>query len=151
MLICEMAAYYKEQNLNLIDVLGALYKKYGYYLCTQKSFVCEGQSGMRLIADTMERIRADAPRSIAGKDVITYKDFKTSVSVNYVTGKTENVDLPKSNVLGFYLSDGSLLIIRPSGTEPKIKLYACAVGEDEKAADQMRDRIIEDGTKILAI
>ena len=151
MLICEMAAYYKEQNLNLIDVLNGIYEKYGYYLCTQKSFVCEGQSGMKLIADTMERIRADAPRSIAGKDVVTYKDFKTSVSVNYVTGNTEGIDLPESNVLGFYLSDGSSLIVRPSGTEPKIKLYVCAVGTDEAAAGQMRDSIIEEGVRILAL
>lgn len=149
MLICEMAAYYKEQGLSLIDVLEKLYKKYGYYLCMQKGFVCEGQSGMKKIADTMERIRNNPPKTIAGKAVSVFKDFEKSVSLDLATGKTEGTNLPKSNVLGFYLEDGSLLIIRPSGTEPKIKLYICAVGGDEKSAACMRDEIQKDGEKIL--
>lgn len=149
MLICEMAAYYKEKNLNLLQVLDGIYEKYGYFLCEQKSFVCEGQSGMKKIADTMERIRQNPPKTVAGKCVSVFKDFKVSVATDNSTGKTEKIELPKSNVLGFYLEDGSLLIIRPSGTEPKIKLYVCAVGESKDSADLMRESIIKDGTVIL--
>ncbi len=149
MLVCEMAAYYKEQGKNLLEVLESLYQKYGYYLCKQKSFTCEGQCGMKKIADTMERIRNNPPKAVAGKSVIVYKDFETSVSTNLITGETESTNLPKSNVLGFYLEDGSLLIIRPSGTEPKIKLYICAVGEDEIKAAAVRDEIQKDGEVIL--
>ncbi|MBO4431983.1 MAG: phospho-sugar mutase [Clostridia bacterium] len=150
-LICEMTAYYKQQNLNLLDVLEEIYQKYGYYLCSQKNHVCEGQAGMKLIADTMERIRNAPPRSIAGRDVIIFKDYKTSVALNMTDGKTEKIELPRSNVLSFYLSDGSLLIVRPSGTEPKIKLYVCAVGADRASAEITRDQIIAEGTALLGI
>lgn len=149
MLICEMAAYYKAKNLTLLDVLDNLYKKYGYYYSAQKGFTCEGQAGMQKISDTMERIRNDAPRFIAGKKVLVFKDFKSSVSTDLKCGKTEEIKLPKSNVLGFYLEDGSSLIIRPSGTEPKIKLYVCAVGIDSQSADKMKNDIMESGTAIL--
>ncbi len=151
MLICEMSAYYKQKGLNLLQVLKSLYSKYGYYLCAQKSFVCEGQTGMKKISDTMEKIRNNPPKNVAGKKVSVFKDFKTSVALDLSTGQTQKIELPTSNVLGFYLEDDSLLIIRPSGTEPKIKLYVCAVGEDENAAGAMRDRIISDGTDILGL
>ncbi|MBR5923782.1 MAG: phospho-sugar mutase, partial [Clostridia bacterium] len=151
MLVCEMVAYYKENNLNLLDVLKQIYAKYGYFLCAQKSFICEGQAGMKLIASTMEKIRENPPKAIAGQNVSTYKDIKKSISVDVKSGKTEKIDLPESNVLCFYLSDGSSLIVRPSGTEPKIKLYVCAVGVNETSAIAMRDKIIADGTDLLAI
>ncbi|MBR4911150.1 MAG: phospho-sugar mutase [Clostridia bacterium] len=151
MLICEMAAYYKEKGLNLLEVLDAVYDKYGYYLCTQKGFTLEGQAGMQMISAIMERIRKNPPKTVAGKAVLIFKDFKASVSTVLNTGATEKITLPKSNVLGFYLEDGSSLIIRPSGTEPKIKLYVCAVWGDSASAELMRSAIIEDGTQILGL
>ena len=149
MLICEMTAYYKQNGKNLLEALNALYAKHGYYQCTQKGFTCEGQAGMKKIAATMERIRNNPPTVVGNKAVVTFKDFKTSVSTDLRTGKTKTINMPKSNVLGFYLEDGSSLIIRPSGTEPKIKLYVCAVGDTGASSESMRDAVFESGTRIL--
>lgn len=149
MLIVEMAAYYKTKGLNLCQVLDNLYKKYGYFYCSQKSFVCEGQSGMKRIASIMDKLRADAPESICGSRVITVKDFEKSLSEDKITGKCETINLPKSNVIGFYLEDGSSLIVRPSGTEPKIKLYVSAVGKTSDEATKKRVLIEDSGTELL--
>lgn len=149
MLICEMAAYYKTKGKTLIDVLDEIYKKHGYFYCSQKSFTCEGQVGMQKIASIMEDLRKNPPLKIADTDVSIVKDFKASVSLHTKSGKTETIALPKSNVLGYYLSDGSSLIVRPSGTEPKIKLYISAVGETDSAATARRAAIEDAGTKLL--
>ncbi|MBO4693313.1 MAG: phospho-sugar mutase [Clostridia bacterium] len=151
MLICEMAAYYKKEGKDLLEVLEDIYDKYGYFLCIQKSFVCEGQAGMKKISDTMEKIRSNPPKSIAGNDVSVFKDFKVSVATDFNTGKTQKILLPKSNVLGFYLKDGSYFIIRPSGTEPKIKLYVCANGKSRVNAAVKRDKMMSYGTEILGL
>ena len=149
MLICEMTAYYKEKGLNLLEVLQSLYEKYGFYLCLQKSFTCEGQAGMKQIADTMEKIRNNPPKVISGVDVAVFKDIEKGVLTYIKSNKTESTGLPKSNVLCFYLEDGSSLIVRPSGTEPKIKLYICAVGKDNKSGEEMLGKLLSDGTKLL--
>ena len=122
MLICEMVAYYKAEGKSLIDVLDMLYKKYGYYLCSQKSFTCEGESGMNRIKGIMESIRAEAPSVINGHKAVRFDDYETSVSRNMCDGSERKITLPRSNVLACYMEDGSSLIVRPSGTEPKIKL-----------------------------
>lgn len=151
MLICEMVAYYKEKGVNLAEVLENIYREYGYYSCTQKGFTCEGQSGMKKIKETMDNIRCNPPTVIGGVPVAILKDFDSSVATVVSSGKTEKINLPKSNVLGFYLENGSSLIVRPSGTEPKIKLYVCSVGENAIAAENMRDAIIESGIELLKI
>ena len=149
MLICEMAAYYKTKGKTLIDVLDEIYRKHGYFYCSQKSFICEGQVGMQKIASIMEGLRNNPPQKIADTAVSTVKDFKASVSLNTKSGKTETIALPKSNVLGYYLSDGSSLIVRPSGTEPKIKLYISAEGETDTIATARRIAIEDSGTELL--
>ncbi len=149
MLICEMAAYYKAQGLTLLDVLDNLYKKYGYYYCSQKSFTCEGQAGMKQIADIMQRLSENPPKRIGGIDVAVFKNFNTSKSLDLVSGKCAEIALPKSNVLGFYFADGSSLIVRPSGTEPKIKLYLSAVGDTHEEAVAERDTLERAGTELL--
>ena len=149
MLICEMAAYYKTQGKTLIDVLDEVFKKYGYFYCSQKSFTCEGQVGMQKIAGIMEALRQNPPTAIAGQSVVTVKDFRSSESFDVKSGKTESISLPSSNVLGFYLEDGSSLIVRPSGTEPKIKLYISAVGNSDKCAGDKRTAIEDDATALL--
>lgn len=149
MLICEMAAYYKTQGKTLIDVLNEIYKKFGYFYCSQKSFTCEGQVGMQRIAGIMDDLRRNPPSVIAGGEVVTVKDFKTSESFDIKSGKTEKISLPASNVLGFYLNDGGSLIVRPSGTEPKIKLYISAVGDSDNIATYKRIAIENDATTLL--
>ncbi len=149
MLICEMVAYYKTQGKNLIEVLSDLYDKYGYYYCSQKSFTCEGQAGMKQIADIMDRLATNPPAEVEGLKVARFDNLNKSESLDIASGKITTIDLPKSNVLGFYLTDGSSLIVRPSGTEPKIKLYISAVGATDSAATAQRVKLENAGTKLL--
>ena len=149
MLICEMVAYYKEKGLLLTDVLEGLYKKYGYYFCSQKSFTCEGESGMKRIAGIMEALRNKIPESIANEKVIRADDYEKSTSFNLENGKITKTELPVSNVLCYHLSDSSSLIVRPSGTEPKIKMYLSAVGKTEKEAYDKRLLLEKSGTELL--
>lgn len=149
MLICEMVAYYKSQGKNLIEVLSELYNKYGYYYCSQKSFTCEGQSGMQRIADIMNRLACETPDEIGGIAVTRFDNLNTSESLDLVSKNVSKIDLPKSNVLCFYFADGSSLIVRPSGTEPKIKLYLSAVGETDEKALSKRETLEKAGTELL--
>ena len=149
MLICEMVAYYKSQGLTLIDVLDNIYKKYGYYYSSQKSFTCEGQAGMKQIAGIMDRLANNPPKSIGGMQVVVFKNLNTSESLDVASGNKSVIDLPKSNVLGFYFADGSSLIVRPSGTEPKIKLYLSAVGATNDEAVSKHEILENAGTELL--
>lgn len=149
MLICEMVAYYKSQGISLIKALSNLYDKYGYYYSAQKSFTCEGQAGMKQIAGIMERLATNPPAEIGGFKVERFDNLNKGESLDIESGKISNIDLPKSNVLGFYFADGSSLIVRPSGTEPKIKLYLSAVGATDAEAIAERDALEAAGTKLL--
>lgn len=149
MLICEMVAFYKAKGLLLTDALEELYKKYGYYFCSQKSFTCEGESGMKRIAGIMDTLRRDTPAEIAGERVVRADDYEKSVSRNLENGTESKITLPVSNVLCYYMADGSSLIVRPSGTEPKIKLYIGSVGVTEEDAIAKRTALEESGTKLL--
>ena len=149
MLICEMVAYYKSEGKNLIDVLDSLYKKYGYFICSQLSFTCEGASGMKQIMGIMENLRSNMPKEIAGSKVIKADDYEKSVSFDLVNGTETKITLPVSNVLCYYLEDGSSLIVRPSGTEPKIKIYLSAVGETNEKAKVKLKELEQSGTTLL--
>lgn len=149
MLICEMTAYYKSQGKNLVEVLDSLYEKYGYYRCTQKGFTFEGQSGMAKIKGIMETLRQNPPKQVDTLKVVLIKDYGTSTATDTLSGKTSEIALPKSNVLAFHLEGGSSLIVRPSGTEPKIKIYLEAVGKDAEDAQKLLDSLFEAGTKLL--
>ncbi len=149
MLICEMVAYYKAQGKNLIEVLDGLYKKYGYYICAQKSFTCEGESGVKQIKGMMEALRTDTPSEINGSKVVKFDDYEASVSRDLKNGNETKITLPRSNVLCFYMEDGCSLIVRPSGTEPKIKLYIGAVGKTYSEAEANLGGLTDSGTKLL--
>ena len=149
MLICEMVAYYKAEGKNLIEVLDGIYKKYGYYICAQKSFTCEGESGMKQIKGMMEALRTDIPKEINGSGVVKFDDYETSVSRDLKNGNETKITLPRSNVLCFYMEDGCSLIVRPSGTEPKIKLYIGAVGKTYSEAEIKLQGLTDSGTKLL--
>ena len=143
-LICEMAAAYKLEGKNLCEVLDSLYKKHGRYLDSQDNVVFEGASGMQKMADIMAGLRENPPASIAGLKVLTFTDIQNRVSLDCVTGERTPVELPRSNVLCFYLENNASVIVRPSGTEPKIKIYYCAKAEDIDAAQNLRERMAED-------
>ncbi len=148
MLICEMTAFYKSKGITLMEKLDEIYQKYGYYFCKQKSFTCEGQTGMQKIAGIMEDLHHNPPKEVAGMKVAVVRDYETSTAV-YSDGHTEPLNFPKSNVVAFHLEDCSSLIVRPSGTEPKIKLYIEAVGKTAELATKQRETLEEAGTKLL--
>jgi len=138
MLICEMAAHYIEKGLTLIDVLDSIYKKYGYYYCSQKSYTFEGASGMNHINDIMNNLRKNSPLEILGSKVFRINDYETSEQCDIIKKVTTEIKLPKSNVITFVCEDGSSIIARPSGTEPKIKFYLNAVSNTSTAC---RDKL----------
>ncbi len=146
MLVCEMAVYYKKQGKTLVDAITALYEKHGYYLNDLMNFTFEGQDGMRQMQSIMERLRGNTPVQIAGVAVTGHSDYKTA---KHVDGTTETeITLPKSNVLEYRLENGSKLIVRPSGTEPKLKLYLSAKGKT-KAESQAVIKALKDCAEAL--
>ena len=144
MLICEMAAYYKKQGKSLVDIIDGIYNEYGYYLNTTLNFYFEGAEGMQKMAGIMDSLRKNAPVSIAGYKVVSVADYDTHVATDLVTGTTEKIDLPKSNVLSYTTEGGHCAIVRPSGTEPKIKIYITAIGATADEAKAITDQIAED-------
>ena len=136
MLICEMAAYYKTKNMNLVDVMNSLYDKFGYYCNEVKSYTFEGAQGMEKMAQIMDTLRQNPPKTIGDFIVTAVSDYKTS-KITFTDGKEEKIELPKSNVLAFALENGNKVIVRPSGTEPKIKAYLTAIGNDKEAASKI--------------
>ncbi len=149
MLICEMAAYYKKQNKSLVDVIDGIYAKYGYYLNTTLNFYFKGAAGMQKIADIMDGLRNNAPKTIAGYQVEAIADYSEKVATDLVTGNTEAIDLPKSNVLSYTTEGGHCAIVRPSGTEPKLKIYITAIGKTAEQAKAITDKISDDMSKYL--
>lgn len=151
MLICEMAAYYRKQSKLLSDVINELYAEYGYYQNTTLNFGFEGASGMTKMQNIMSNLRDNTPKSIAGLDVVATADYKLSVSKNIVTGEETVINLPKSNVLQYNLSNGSAVIVRPSGTEPKIKVYLTSVGATQEDANDLTSKLTVDAKALLNI
>ena len=141
MLICEMACYYKSKGLNLLEKYADLEKEFGVYLNVQKSFVFEGQQGMIHMSELMDKFRAEAPAEIDGAKVTNILDYEASENRDTASGETTEIKLPKSNVIAYKLDNGSGVIIRPSGTEPKIKLYISAVGQTRSEAQATADGI----------
>jgi len=144
MLICEMAAYYHKKGLNLLQVLEDLYKKYGYYEEDQHSIYLEGQEGEKKIAEIMEVFRKDLPQ-IKNMEIVRINDILIGKSYHpkSLTLKTTSLDLPLSNVLKIVFSDGSWYCLRPSGTEPKIKLYLSFQAKTKKEALQKLHHVKE--------
>ncbi len=154
MLICEMAAYYKTRGMSLYDGLQELYKKYGCYKEDIHSITLPGLDGVANIAKIMNTMRAEPLKEVNGVKVVEARDYKEDKIVDIATGETKPTGLPSSNVLYYVLEDGTWLCIRPSGTEPKIKVYFGGKGVDEKEADakvkNARDGIVSIVNDILA-
>lgn len=122
-LLCEMAAYEKEQGRSLYDKLIDLYIQYGFYLEHLISITKKGMRGQEEIAEMMQGFRNNPPATINGSPIVQLLDYQLQVGKNLKTGETWDITLPKSNVLQFILEDGTKISARPSGTEPKIKFY----------------------------
>lgn len=149
MLICEMAAYYKTQGKSLAEVMDDIYDEFGYYYNTVSSYTFEGASGMEKMASIMDGLRNNAPSTFGSMDVTVIDDYKTSVSTVLADNITSKIDLPKSNVLAYTLTDGNKIIVRPSGTEPKIKAYITAIGKTKEEAKEIADRLIADADALM--
>lgn len=149
MLICEMAAYYKKQGKSLAEVIDGLYEEFGYYLNETYAFEFEGAAGMQKMADIMSEIRDNPPKSIAGYDVVKISDYQLKKETDVVTGKVTDIDLPTSNVIAFNLDGDNAVIVRPSGTEPKIKLYITAVGKNRDDAVLVCQKLVEAGKALI--
>ncbi len=149
MLICEMAAFYRTKGISLLQARENMYKKYGNYVHTQSSFVCEGASGMERMKEIMAGLRSNTPTEIGGLKVTRFEDYAASTSVDTETGAKTMLTLPKSDVLTFKLTDGASVIIRPSGTEPKIKAYYTTIGKTREEAAALEQTIAADFAKKL--
>ncbi len=151
MLICEMAAYYSQFDKSLIDVLNELYNEYGYYQNSTSSFEFEGSAGMSKMTAIMEKLRAHAPEKIAEKKVVKINDYVLSETKDVLTGKSTPINLPKSNVLFYFLEGGASAIVRPSGTEPKIKLYVTSVGKSLDDSLHLKSQIEADMKNLMGV
>ena len=130
MLACEAAAYYAKQGMSLLDAVNALYAEFGFYRNALHSFTFEGESGMNTMQGIMARLRAEQPFVIAGYGVDKVVDYQN-----------DDTGLPKADVLEYRMENDAKLMVRPSGTEPKIKVYLSAVGDSEAAADAVNEKL----------
>lgn len=151
MLVCEMAAYYKKQGRSLAEVIDGLYEEFGYYLNQTYSYEFSGAAGMQKMADMMSDIRKNLPDEIAGYKVEKVCDYLLKKEKDLATGEETAIDLPQSNVIALNLSDNNAVIIRPSGTEPKIKLYITAVGKDKENAESVCKKLVVSAQEILGL
>ena len=135
MLACEMTAWYKKQGMTLAEAIDALYEKFGFYRNDLASFAYEGAAGMQKMADIMDNLRANPPKTLDGKAVIKVVDYNLGVN-----------GLPKSNVLE-YQTEGAKILVRPSGTEPKVKIYLSAREDSMEKAKDANDRILKEMTE----
>lgn len=149
MLVCEMAAYYKKQGKSLAEVIDGLYEEFGYYLNQTYAFEFDGAAGMQKMADIMSEIRQNPPKAVAGYNVVKISDYQLKKETDLVSGKVTDIDLPTSNVIALNLEGDNAVIIRPSGTEPKIKLYITAVGKTHSDAAAICDNLVEAGKKLI--
>ena len=134
--LSEMAAWYASQGMTLYDALQALFEKYGYYGEKTMNLVMPGLDGLKKMADLMANLRQNPPTEIAGVAVNQQKDYQDGSVVNVADGTKETMELSGSNVLRYEMADGTSLIVRPSGTEPKVKVYILANGESKAACDE---------------
>ena len=131
----EMAAWYAGQGMTLYDALLACYEKYGYYGEKTLNLVMPGLDGLKKMADLMANLREKPPVEIAGVGVLQQKDYKDGSVVNVADGAKSTMELSGSNVLRYEMADGTSLIVRPSGTEPKVKVYILANDASREACD----------------
>ncbi|MEG1366099.1 MAG: phospho-sugar mutase, partial [Oscillospiraceae bacterium] len=142
MLICEMAAYYKSIGKSVLIALQEIYTKYGRWLHKVDSLEFAGLSGMDKMKDIMSALRSAPPKELAELKIVRSADYLTHVMLDNITGKEEQINLPAANVLIWWLENGASVIVRPSGTEPKIKVYYSTGAGSSAASKIMRIKII---------
>ena len=150
MLICEMAAYYRAQGSSIKEELERIYKEYGRYLNKVDSFEFPGLSGMDKMAGIMENLRKAPPKEFAGHKVAKIADYERKTIHDLSAGTVTPIDLPKANVLIYTLENGATVVVRPSGTEPKIKTYFTTLGKDLAEAEAQKEALAAAVKPLLA-
>ncbi|MCE5344281.1 MAG: phospho-sugar mutase [Eubacteriales bacterium] len=150
LLIAEAAAYYKAQGKTLSDVMNEIYQTYGYYLEKVQSTTMPGADGLKLMDEAMERIRSHPPETIGGVRVKQVLDIQKGTRTDTATGKVEKLAYPESDVLYFAMDGGHFVCVRPSGTEPKIKLYVNVNHREKAKAEALLEGMAEDAARLLA-
>ncbi len=149
MLICELAAYYKKRNMNLYDGMLELYKEYGFYLDQIQSITLKGIEGLNNIKKIMDELRKNPPAEINGVEIVRIRDYDSKKIIDLKTKIEEEIKMPKSNVLYYELGDESWFCIRPSGTEPKIKIYFGVKAPEMEEAEQKAKSLSESCLKLV--
>ena len=149
MLLTEMAAWYAAQGMTLFDALEKLYEKYGHYAEKTYNLVMPGLDGLKDMAQLMKNLRENPPAEISGVKVVTRKDYTDGSVVDCATGAKSAMELSGSNVLRFELADGTTILVRPSGTEPKIKVYLSAVGKTREEADSVIETMKQTANELM--
>ncbi len=147
MLVCELAAYLKKQGKSILDAMNELYTTYGHFVAKVKSVELTGADAMEKAANLMSSLRKEIPESIGGATVSAVRDYKSQIETNVVSGEKTGISLPGSNVLEFVLGDRGSVIVRPSGTEPKVKYYYTAVAATKHDANTLLDAMIQQMAK----
>jgi len=148
MLICEMAAYYRTVGKSLVDVINAIYDEYGRYLHRTTSFTFKGASGMEQMANIMNALHTEKREQIADYKVVAVADYLNSTHTD-CDGNVTTLTLPKADVIAFVLEDNNCIIVRPSGTEPKIKVYVTSVAKDTAEAEKINATFTDEAAKML--
>lgn len=136
LLAVEVCAFYKKQGMSLYDALLSIFKEYGYYREGLKSLTLKGKQGAEQISAILTSFRNDPPKQMAGKQITQAEDYSTGKRTVFADHRGEDIDLPKSNVLKYFLEDGSWFCLRPSGTEPKVKFYFAVKGTSLQDSEQ---------------
>ena len=150
LIICEMAAYYRSIGSSVYKALQEIYQKFGYYLNKVDSYTFEGLRGMDKMKEIMSALRANPLMKLGDYEVEAREDYKTLVHKDEKTGRVTDIKLPSSNILVYMLQGGHQVIIRPSGTEPKIKVYYSIKGKDRREADMIKADIDKTIKSVLA-
>ncbi len=140
MLICEMFVWYKSQGKSLVDVLRELYAQHGFFESRLMSFTFEGSQGFAVMQNTMASLRNAPPKEILDYKVAAFGDYQTS-QMHLANGSVEEIHLPKSNVLRFFLEGGMEVVVRPSGTEPKLKVYVTSIAATQAESSAIADKL----------
>lgn len=141
MLLCEVAAWCKKNNMTLVDNMNRIYEKYGYFKEGLHSITLKGIDGAEKIKAIMDKLKGNAPKTIGGFKVLAVRDYNNSVRKDLITGEVSKLDLLKSNVVYFELDNDAWCCARPSGTEPKIKFYFGVKGKSQKEADELLEKV----------
>jgi phosphoglucomutase len=150
-MVCEMAAYYKSKGKTLVDVLNDIYAEFGVTVDRLYNFMFEGASGMVKMAEIMDETRHNPPSELAGLKVLKVSDFEEGAMTDTETGEKTPLTLPKSNILSYILEGGNSAIVRPSGTEPKIKVYIAGCGKTKADAEKLAEEIGDAMKNLLKI